>query len=293
MKRSSLKQSVYDLILMTCTVLPQDITGAIEKNLNREGNASIAQQTLQVILKSISLSSKKNLPICQDTGALLAVVEARPDRSFRLIQEAIIDATRTLTAEGLLRQNCVDPLSEKNTLDNTGAYVPQIHFEPIDGGAARIHVMLKGGGSENMSAQYSLPLQRINAGRDMEGVRRCILDAVFQAQGQGCAPGILGVCIGGDRASGYYLAKKQLFRKLDDVNPEPLLAALEQSILQEANTLGIGPMGLGGNTTLLGVKIGTAGRHPASYFVTVSYSCWATRRYAIELTEEGGIQTWI
>jgi fumarate hydratase class I len=171
-------------------------------------------------------------------------------------------------------------------------YVPQIHFEPIDG-PTRISLMLKGGGSENMSAQYSLPNSKIQAGRDMEGVRRCILDAVFQAQGQGCAPGILGVCIGGDRASGYLVAKKQLFRKLGDMNPLPLLASLEQTVLKEANELGIGPMGLGGKTTLLGVKIGTAGRHPASYFVTISYSCWATRRYTVELTETGDIGQWI
>jgi fumarate hydratase, class I len=144
-----------------------------------------------------------------------------------------------------------------------------------------------------VSTQYSLPLQRLQAFRDMEGVRRCILDCVFKAQGQGCAPGILGVCIGGDRASGYLVAKKQLFRKLQDMNPSPLLASFEQTILQEANTLGIGPMGLGGNTTLLGVKIGTAGRHPASYFVTVSYSCWATRRFMVELTRQGDIREWI
>jgi fumarate hydratase class I len=153
--------------------------------------------------------------------------------------------------------------------------------------------MLKGGGSENMSAQYSLPLQRIQADRDFEGVRRCILDAVHQAQGQGCAPGILGVCIGGDRSSGNLIAKKQLFRKLDDMNPLPVLASLEQTILTQANTLGIGPMGLGGRTTLLGVKIGTAGRHPACYFVSVIYSCWATRRYTVELDEKGDITRWL
>ena len=153
--------------------------------------------------------------------------------------------------------------------------------------------MLKGGGSENMSTQYSLPLARIQALRDMGGVRRCILDAVHQAQGHGCAPGILGVCIGGDRASGYLAAKRQLFRKLGDVNPSPVLASLEQTILQEANSLGIGPMGLGGETTLLGVKVGAAGRHPASYFVTVSYSCWATRRFTVELTDEGNVREWV
>jgi fumarate hydratase, class I len=292
MDNSRIQKSMYELIHQTCTVLPQDITLALENTLSHEKNGSIAQGTLDIIMRSASLSCNKRLPVCQDTGAILAIVEGRLDNSALLIAEAIIDATKTLTKEGILRQNCVDPLSEKNTLDNTGAFVPQIHFEPNDG-PTRIGIMLKGGGSENMSTQYSLPLQRIQAQRDMEGVRRCILDCVFQAQGQGCAPGILGVCIGGDRASGYLVAKKQLFRKLQDRNPSPALASLEQTILQEANTLGIGPMGLGGNTTLMGVKIGTAGRHPASYFVTVSYSCWATRRFMVELTNEGGIHKWM
>ncbi len=292
MDNSRVQKSMYELIHQTCTILPQDITLALENALSHEENGSIAHETLGIITQSASLSCNKRLPVCQDTGALLAIIEGHPDKSVFLIEKAIIDATRALTKEGILRQNCVDPLSEKNTLDNTGLYVPQIHFEPKDG-PTRIGIMLKGGGSENMSTQYNLPLQRIQAQRDMEGVRRCILDGVFQAQGQGCAPGILGVCIGGDRASGYLIAKKQLFRKLQDMNPLPVLASLEQIILQEANTLGIGPMGLGGNTTLLGVKIGTAGRHPASYFVTVSYSCWATRRYMVELTNEGGIHKWM
>ena len=292
MDNSQVQKSLYELIRQTCTILPQDISLALENALSLEGNGSIAHETLDIITQSASLSCNKGLPVCQDTGALLAIIEGRPDKSIFLIEKAIIDATRALTKEGILRQNCVDPLNERNTLDNTGAFVPQIHFEPKDC-PTRIGIMLKGGGSENMSTQYSLPLQRIQAQRDMEGVRHCILDCVFQAQGQGCAPGILGVCIGGDRASGYLIAKKQLFRKLQDMNPLPVLASLEQSILQEANTLGIGPMGLGGNTTLLGVKIGTAGRHPASYFVTVSYSCWATRRYMVELTNEGGIHKWM
>jgi fumarate hydratase class I len=283
---------MYDLIHRTCTVLPEDITIALEKAFAREESGSIANKTLDIILKSIALSSMNGLPICQDTGTLLAIIEARPDKSIFHLAEAIKAAVRDLTKQGILRQNCVCPLSEKNTLDNTGMYVPQIHFEPIDG-PTRISLMLKGGGSENMSAQYSLPNSKLQAGRDMEGVRRCILDAVFQAQGQGCAPGILGVCIGGDRASGYLVAKKQLFEKLGDMNPLPLLASLEQTVLEEANELGIGPMGLGGKTTLLGVKIGTAGRHPASYFVTISYSCWATRRYTVELTETGDIGQWI
>ncbi|KQC06432.1 MAG: hypothetical protein APR62_07950 [Smithella sp. SDB] len=283
---------MYDLIRKTSTVLPEDVTLAIKKAIAREEKSSVAKQTLDIILKSIVLSSKNGLPICQDTGTVLVMIEGRPDKSIFHLEKSIKDAIRKLTKEGILRQNCVCSLTEKNTLDNTGMYVPQIHFEPSNG-PTRISIMLKGGGSENMSTQYSLPNAKIQAGRDMEGVRRCLLDAVFQAQGKGCAPGILGVCIGGDRASGYLIAKKQLFRKLDDKNPLPVLAALEKTVLKQANELNVGPMGLGGKTTLLGVKIGHAGRHPACYFVTVSYSCWATRRYAVELNQKGEIRKWI
>ena len=220
------------------------------------------------------------------------MIEARPDADVSAILAAIPEALRELTAEGLLRQNCVDPLTESNTGDNTGAHVPQIHFHPSDS-PPRITVMLKGGGSENVSTQYSLPHEGLRAGRDLEGVRRCLLDALWLAQGRGCAPGILGVCIGGDRASGYLVAKRQLLRRLDEPNPEARLAELETQVLEQANTLGIGPMGLGGKTTLLGVRIGCAGRHPACYYVTLSYSCWATRRYGIELTAGGEIARWL
>ncbi len=292
MDSSRLHISMEELIRRTCTVLPEDISLALREALHAEVSGSIAHETLQIILESASCSSSTGLPICQDTGSILAIIHAGPDETFLKIEDSIKDAVRSLTKEGILRQNCVDPATERNTGDNIGDFVPQIHCEPMEG-PTRVSLMLKGGRSENMSAQYNLPLQRIQAGRDLEGVRRCILDAVHQAQGQGCAPGILGVCIGGDRSSGYLLAKKQLFRTLDDMNPLPVLASLEQTILTQANTLGIGPMGLGGRTTLLGVKIGTAGRHPACYFVSVSYSCWATRRYTVELDERGGITRWL
>lgn len=292
MERSALSASMYELISHTSTVLPRDVTEALKKSSDREESGSIARETLDILLASAQMSRDESLPLCQDTGALFAVVRMRPSNDLSAVVSALTGAARTLTGEGILRQNCVDPVTEKNTGDNTGAYVPQIHVHPWDG-PTRISVMLKGGGSENVSTQYSLPLARLSAGRDFEGVRRCVLDAVYAAQGQGCAPGILGVCIGSDRGSGYLVAKEQLFRRLDDTNPIEALNTLETEILEQANTLGIGPMGLGGNTTLLGVKIGAAGRHPACYFVTVSYSCWATRRYTVELADTGEIETWL
>ena len=138
-----------------------------------------------------------------------------------------------------------------------------------------MRLALKGGGCENVGAQYSLPDRKAHANRDLDGCRKVILDAVLQAQGKGCGPGILGVCIGGDRATGYELSKTQFLRLIPDRNPNPELDALEQDILKTANELGIGPMGFGGKTTLLGVKICAANRLPASYFVSISYMCWA------------------
>jgi fumarate hydratase class I len=283
--------SMLELFRKVSTVIPDDVISALRNALKNEDSASLAHDTLETIIKSAGLSERGSLPICQDTGAIFAVI--RSDASLATkIKESIIKAIRELTGGGILRQNCVDAITGTNTGDNTGEHVPQIHIEPYCG-EPRVSLMLKGGGSENVSTQYSLPDDSLKAGRDLEGVRRCILDAVFKAQGKGCAPGIIGVCIGGDRASGYHIAKEQLFRKLDDINPIPELAGLESRLFEETNSLGIGPMGLGGKTTLLGVKIAGACRHPASFFVTVSYSCWATRRYTVALDSSGRISAWL
>jgi len=287
----NLYPSMLELVKKASIVISGDVLSSLENALQNESMSSLAYETLDTIIKSAGLSENKNLPICQDTGSIFAVIRSDAAVATK-IRKSLIKAIRELTRDGILRQNCVNSLTGKNTGDNTGEHVPQIHFEPY-GGQTQVSLMLKGGGSENVSTQYSLPDVTLNAGRDLEGVRRCVLDAVFRAQGKGCAPGILGVCIGGDRASGYHVAKEQLFRRLDDTNPDEVLAGLEKLLLEEANNLGIGPMGLGGKTTLLGVKIAGICRHHASYFGTISYSCWATRRYTVVLNETGGIVKWI
>lgn len=292
MDRSILQNSLQTLIEKASTELPQDVRQALENAYQKEQKGSIAGDTLGVILESAEQSKKSGAPICQDTGSIMAIIRSRPDQSILEIEPAFKEATRFLTRKGILRQNCVDPLSGKNTGDNIGEHVPQVHFLPSDG-PTTVSVMLKGGGSENVSTQYSLPDSGLDAGRDPDGVRKCILDAVFHAQGKGCAPGIIGACVGGDRASGYLIAKEMLFRRLDEANTCKILAKLEETVMEQANSLGIGPMGLGGRTTLLGARIGYAGRHPASFFVTISYSCWATRRISAELDTEGRIVHWL
>jgi fumarate hydratase class I len=207
--------------------------------------------------------------------------------------ETAREAVKAATKKGYLRQNSVDSLTGKNDGTNCGPGAPAFHFHQHRAPEISVKLALKGGGCENVGAQYSLPDDGLHANRDLDGCRKAILDAVLQAQGKGCGPGILGVCIGGDRATGYEMSKTQFLRRLDDRNVEPKLDALEQDILKTANELGIGPMGFGGKTTLLGVKICTANRVPASYFVSVSYMCWAFRRQGVTLDVDGKIGKWL
>jgi len=207
--------------------------------------------------------------------------------------ETAREAVTLATKKGFLRQNSVDSLTGKNDGTNVGPGAPAFHFHQHRSGEVSVKLVLKGGGCENVGAQYSLPSEKLNANRDHDGCRKAILDAVLQAQGKGCGPGILGVCIGGDRATGYELSKTQFLRRLEDRNPNPELDELEQDILKTANELGIGPMGFGGKTTLLGVKICAANRVPASFFVSISYMCWAYRRQGVTLEAEGKIGKWL
>jgi fumarate hydratase class I len=230
-------------------------------------------------LKNVEMTRRNSTPICQDTGTPIFFVHYPDGWSPRRLREQVRAAVAEATKKNYLRPNAVDSLEGKNTGNNLGdQHFPTIHFEEADGDDLVVELMLKGGGCENVGAQYSLPDSRLKAGRDLEGVRKVVLDAVYQAQGEGCAPGFLGVSIGGDRGSSYIASKEALLRRGDDRNPDPDLAALEERLTREANELGIGPMGFGGKATVLGTKITSTYRLPASFFVTVSYMCWAYRR---------------
>jgi len=242
--------------------------------------------------------AKENvLPICQDTGMptfqIHCPVGVNQLVIRRVIDEAISEATRT----GKLRPNSVDSITGKNSGLNLGPGTPVVHFEQWEEDEIEILLLLKGGGCENKNIQYSLPTELPKLGRadrDLDGVYKCILHAVWQAQGQGCSQGFLGVCVGGDRTSGYSCAKEQLFRSLDDVNPVPELAELEARVMANADMLGIGTMGFGGAVTLLGCKIAALNRLPASFFVSVAYNCWAYRRLGVRLdASTGAITKWL
>lgn len=270
---------VLELIRRTSTDLPADIENPLRESVMQEAPGSAARGALETIIENVELSRKNSTPICQDTGTPIFYVYYPEGSSTRKLKQQIRNALAEATKRSYMRPNAVNVLTEKNTGNNLGGDdFPYIHFEEVEGDELTIELMLKGGGCENVGSQYSLPDVHLGAGRDLKGVRKVVLDAVQKAQGQGCSPGILGVAIGGDRGSSYLASKETFFRKLDDNNPDPELNALEKRLSEEANSLGIGPMGFGGKTTVLGTKISGLHRLPASYFVSVSYMCWAFRR---------------
>jgi fumarate hydratase, class I len=290
---TALKESLLELVRRASAEIPDDVHEAIVASLENEKKDTIAESALKIIDRNIALAKQKSQPICQDTGSIIFYVECPVGMDQIEFEDAAKLAVTEATKKGFLRQNSVDSLTGRNDGTNVGPGSPTFHFHQHRGDEIKVSLILKGGGCENVGAQYALPNTALKAGRDLDGCRKAILDAVVQAQGKGCGPGILGICIGGDRATGYEFSKQQLLRKLGDRNSVPELDELEQDILKTANELGIGPMGFGGKTTLLGVKIGNLNRLPASYYVSVSYMCWAYRRQGYTLNNAGEIQNWL
>jgi fumarate hydratase class I len=294
---SSFEESMYKLIVETSTNLPADVRRKIAAAQEAEDSATRAGLSLTTIAQNIEMAESKVSPICQDTGMPTFVVHTPVGANQIIMKQEIKNAIARATKDGKLRTNSVDSLTGANTGDNLGPGTPVIHFEQWERDEIDARLILKGGGCENKNIQYSLPCELEvlgKAGRDLDGIRKCVLHAVYQAQGQGCSAGFIGVGIGGDRTTGYELAKQQLFRGVEDVNPIPELQKLEEYIMDKANELGIGTMGFGGNVTLLGCKVGVNNRLPASFFVSVAYNCWAYRRQGVVLdgtTHE--IQSWV
>jgi fumarate hydratase class I len=291
------QQSVYQLIVETSTNLPGDVRRAIVRARQQEDQGTRSALSLATIADNIQMAECNVSPICQDTGMPTFIIHCPVGANQIIMNRQIRDAVEQATREGKLRENSVDSLSGRNSGTNLGPGTPVIHFEQWEKDDIDIRLILKGGGCENKNIQYSLPaeLEGIGkAGRDLDGIRKCILHAVYQAQGQGCSAGFVGVGIGGDRTTGYELAKHQLFRKVDDVNPDERLRELEQYVMANANKLGIGTMGFGGKVTLLGCKVGAINRLPASFFVSVAYNCWAFRRQGALLdVQTGEIKEWL
>jgi fumarate hydratase class I len=295
MTSSKFHSAILELIRRTSAFLPPDVTRVLDMHRKLEEGGSKADLALDLVMQNIGMAKRFSAPICQDTGTIGFYVHTPVGFDQLALEEVCKEAVVEATAKGYLRQNSVESISGENTGNNLGHGSPVFHWHQHRSDTVDVRLVLKGGGCENMSAQYSLPatLSGKRCDRDLEGVRGCILDAVWQAQGKGCGPGFLGVCIGGDRASGYDFAKHQLLRDLDDTNPNPELAVLEARILDEANKLDIGPMGFGGKLTVGSCKIGALNRLPASFFVSVAYMCWAFRRRGVVLDAEGDVVDWL
>ena len=285
--------SLFELIRRTSVDLPSDVEQALRRSSKAEKKNSRARWVLDNILENIQKSRENDAPLCQDTGTLIFYFQVPVGFDTNFLVSATRIAVARATRLGYLRQNTIDSVTGIPCETNVAHGAPVFYFEQCARTTVDVRLVMKGGGCENVGRQYSLPDSTLDAGRDMEGVRRCVLDAVITAQGNGCAPGILGVCIGGDRATGFEHSKSQFLRKLDDRSSVKILGRLEDRLLKESKQLEIGPMGLGGATTLLAVKIGSLSRVPASFFVTVSYMCWAFRRRGALMTVRGGFKKWL
>ena len=289
--------SLVELIARTSTDLPPDVRKAMGLALQAEEPSTRAGQALTIIAQNIDQAASCEGPICQDTGMPTFEIKVPVGANQIWMKAQIKAAVAEATKRGKLRPNSVDSITGENSGDNLGPGMPIVHFEQWERDAIEVKLILKGGGCENTNAQYALPTELDHLGRadrSLEGVRKCILHAVWKAQGKGCAPGAVGVCVGGDRTSGYLHAKEQLFRTLDDTNPDPRLAAIEDAVMDAANQLTVGPMGFGGHTSLIGCKIGALNRLPASFFVSIAYDCWAFRRLGVVLdAQSGAITSWL
>ncbi len=230
-------ESVLQLIVRTSTDLPPDVRAAMKHAVTAEPEGTRAAQALNIIAQNIDLAVDQEGAICQDTGMPTFEVHVPVGANQIWMRQQIRDAVAEATRRGKLRPNSVDSITGTNSGDNLGPGTPIIHFDQWERDEIEIKLILKGGGCENTNAQYALPMELPHLGRadrSLEGVRKCILHAVWNAQGKGCAPGAVGVCVGGDRTSGYLHAKEQLFRTLDDINPDARLAELEASIMSHS-----------------------------------------------------------
>lgn len=285
------EESIFNLIVKASTVLPNDVREAVKFAKDMESYGTRSAMGLDIITTNIDMAEERIQPICQDTGMLYFKVFVPVSQNQIELEKAIVNAVRQATKVGKLRSNSVDSLTGINSGDNIGLGTPIIKFKQWESDYIDVKLILKGGGCENKNIQYSLPTELDGLGRaarDLDGIRKCIMHAVYQAQGHGCSAGFIGVGIGGDRTSGYELAKEQLFRELNDVNEISELVLLEDYVMKNANKLGIGTMGFGGEATLLGCKIGVANRLPASFFVSVAYNCWAFRRQGVKISSTSG-----
>jgi len=275
----------FNILKQAVIYLPEDVKQALKKAYAEE-TSETGKTQLKAILDNIELAEKYQAPVCQDTGTIIFYVKAGAKaKNLDKIEEALINATRRATKEVPLRPNSVDPFTQKNSGDNTGRYIPFLHWEIVPGDSLELTVMTKGGGSENVCVTGMLV-----PGEGIKGLKKFVVDAVISAGAKPCPPNILGVAIGGGADIAMKLAKKTLLKPLNEPNQDPEIAKLEKEIFEAANMTGIGPMGLGGKTTVLGVHVDYAFRHPASFPAAVAFNCWAARRASARINADGTVE---
>ena len=282
-----LVDALVDAIRLAVTAIPNDTVMALQRAYEEE-ESEIARFNLENILKAIEIGRKRSIPVCQDTGTLTFFVRAGAESPYLgSMKEAIEEAVRRATLEVPLRPNAVDPLTGGNSGDNTGKGIPIIHWEITEGDGIEIAILPKGGGSENCSA-----LAMLTPSDGWEGLKRFVLARVRTCGGKPCPPLILGIGVGGSADTSLELAKRAILRRIGERHSNPRIAQLEGELLETVNSLGIGPMGMGGKTTALDVKIEVAHRHPASFPVGLVVQCWANRRAFVEIKADGRVRFW-
>ena len=273
------------LLKLAITELPQDVKDALRMAYREEENGSGKSQ-LKAILNNIELAEKTGAPMCQDTGIIIFYVQAGANvMDLDKVKGALYSATARATRELPLRPNAVNPFTQKNTGDNTGRNIPYINWQMVPGDSLEITVLPKGGGSENVSA-----LGMLNPNQGTKGLKKFVVDTVINSGAKPCPPIILGVAVGGGADIAMKLAKATLLKPLGESNCDPELAKLELELREAINLTGIGPMGLGGKSTVLDVKLDFAHRHPASYPVAVAVQCWAARRASARIYSDGKVE---
>ena len=277
----TVEEVVVKLLRLSNTRLSHDIGWALEAAAGWETN-EIAYSQLGCIMDNVKKAEFLGKPMCQDTGIPVFYVSGRFDSSIR---DEIAKGVKRATKEVPLRPNAVDPLTREGTGDNLGEGMPIIHYLPTDDDFTEITVLPKGAGSENMTK-----LAMLNPSEGVEGVKRFIIDTVLNAGGRPCPPSIVGVGIGGMSDTCVEMAKEALLMPVGKRNPDPTLDALEEELFMKLNESGLGPMGLGGNSTVLSVRIKKAYCHTASLPVAVNIGCWATRRATARIMPSGTVE---
>jgi fumarate hydratase subunit alpha len=284
-KAKIVENVAFNILKQAVIYLPEDVKQALKKAYAEE-TSETGKTQLKAILDNIELAEKYQAPVCQDTGTIIFYVKAGAKaKNLDKVEEALTNATRRATKEVPLRPNSVDPFTQKNSGDNTGRYIPFLYWEIVPGDSLELTVMTKGGGSENVCVTGMLV-----PGEGIKGLKKFVVDAVIKAGAQPCPPNILGVAIGGGVDIAIKLAKKALLKPLNESNQDLEIAKLEKEIFEAVNMTGIGPMGLGGKTTVLGVHVDYAFRHPASFPAAVAFNCWAARRASARINADGTVE---